>query len=384
MLATVATRDAGATITRVTRGRASAVARTLVAGLGIAVVVLSVTLVNGPAATGLGGRGTTYGSFSTPAAMLKVVVALTLIGAATLLLTARSTAFVGVLTAIACLAFVAPLWTGWVGGPELVRSLGLVISPLLPAVILAIAAVVPPRARGGRGLAVTAIVAAVGAACVITSIGVALVRTHRDLYCWSNCTANVFLLHDDADLARRLGWVMLGLGVACGLSAALVGLIRLVRASATSRRGSGLSLGAAALAGIALATYSTALLYEPRESPERSLYEVLFLVRALALLALASGLSWLAVRPRLIRGLVTRLAVDLERSAAEGGVGQVLAGALRDPGLRLGYPIGGGERLVDAGGRLVVTAPSRRVTPIVGGGHRRRRGVGCADRRPRT
>ena len=212
----------------VTSARASAVARTIVAGLGIAVVVLSVTLVNGPATTGSGGRGTTYGSYSTLAAMLEVVVALTLASAATLLLAARSTAFVGVLTAMSSLTFVSPLWTGWEGGPELVRSLGLIASPLLPALIFAIAAFVPPRARGARGLALSAFVAAVGAACVITSIGVALVREPiRDLYCWSNCTANVFLVHDDADLARRLGWVMLGLGVACGLSAALVGLVRL-------------------------------------------------------------------------------------------------------------------------------------------------------------
>ena len=167
-------------------------------------------------------------------------------------------------------------------------------------------------------------------------------------------------------LARRVTWVVLGVGAAIGVTAALVAIVRLARASGVTRRGSGPALAAAALAGIALAAYAVALRVEPREAPDRPLYEWLFLARSLALLALAGGLAWLALRPLLVRGRVTRLAVDLERSGAEGGLSDVLARALGDPGLRLAYPIGPGERLVGADGRPLRLEPSRRVAPLVG------------------
>ena len=209
--------------------------------------------------------------------------------------------------------------------------------------------------------------AVVVAALTAAAIALALVRDPiRDLYCWRDCTANAFLIHDDPALARRLMSVVLVLGAAYGLVAALVGLVRLARASAVTRRWTGSALVAAALAGTVLAAYCLALVSAPREAPDRPLYEWLFAGRALALLALAGALVWIALRPRLVRGQVTRLAVDLERSAAEGGLGQILANALRDPALNLGYPIGSGERIVDADGKPITLDPFRRLVPVVG------------------
>ena len=134
---------------------------------------------------------------------------------------------------------------------------------------------------------------------------------------------------DHARATRRLTDLVLRLDAAAGGAAALVGLLRLRRA----RRGARPALAAAALAGIALAAYAVALLLEPAESPRRPLYEWLFAARSLALVSLAAALAWLALRPRLVRGRVTRLAVDLERTAA-GGLGVRLARALGDAGLR--------------------------------------------------
>ena len=63
---------------------------------------------------------------------------------------------------------------------------------------------------------------------------------------------------------------------------------------------------------------------------------------------------------------MTRLAVALGRLPDGSGLGVLLAGALGDPDLRLGYPVGPAGRVVDADGRPVVLGPGRRVTPIVG------------------
>ena len=119
------------------------------------------------------------------------------------------------------------------------------------------------------------------------------------------------------------------------------------------------------MAGLALGAYPLALLLEPQEDPTSGLYGTLFAARAIALLALAAGLAWLAVRPLLVRGLVTRLAIDLGRSA-EGGLVSVLSRALGDSDLRLAYPLGENGRLVDGEGRPVVPRPGKRMTPIVG------------------
>ncbi len=104
-----------------------------------------------------------------------------------------------------------------------------------------------------------------------------------------------------------------------------------------TRRWAGPALAATVLAGIALAAYAVALRVEPREAPDRLLYESLYVGRSLALLALAGGLAWLALRPQLVRGRVTRLAVDLERSAAEGGLrtSSLVRSAIPDCGSRI-------------------------------------------------
>ena len=310
---------------------------------------------------------TTYGGAATPFAVLEVVVGIGLLAAGLLLLAERSTALLGALAVVASAAWFAPVWVGWEEGPELVRGVGLVAAPLLPAVVLAFAALLPPKAAGLRRAALLALVVLSTAAAAGASLALALVRDPlRDPYCWRDCAVNALVVRDDVVLARRLTSVVLGVVAATGAAAALVGIVRLARASWVTRRGAGPALAAVVLAGIALAAYAVALHVEPREEPDRLLYQWLFLGRSLALLALAGGLAWLALRPQLVRGRVTRLAVDLERSIAEGGLEAALARALGDPGLRLAYPIGPGERLVGADGRTLRLEPGPRVAPLVG------------------
>ncbi len=340
------------------------VGRAITVAFGVVVVVLTAALVGGSGQP----YDTTYGDVSSSFALLEVLVGVALVAAGALLLWDRSTSLLGVLTVGAAAVWLAPVWLGWEGGPELLRAVGAVVAPLLPPVVLAIAAAVPPAGRL-LGRAMLVVLAAGGAALTAAaSVGLAVVRDPiRDQYCWSDCTVNAFVVHDDAELARRALSLLLAAGVACGVAAALVAAVRLAAAAPVTRRRSGPALAAAALAGIACAGYARALHVEPHEVPGRPLYEALFVARAGALLALAAALAWISVRPRLVRGLVTRLAVDLERSAAAGGLGPVLGGALRDPGLRLGYPIGPGERVVDVEGRPLALDPLRRVTPLVAG-----------------
>ncbi|HEU0336751.1 MAG TPA: histidine kinase [Gaiellaceae bacterium] len=341
------------------RARAPAVAATLAAAVGLAVVTASAALV--------GGAGeASYGGVVTAFAVLEMVAGAALLAAAVALIaTGRGTAS-GVLAVAASAAWFAPNAVGWEDGSSLARGAGLLFAPLLPALVFALAASIPPALAGRPGARLLGLVTLLTAATAAASIGLALVRDPlRDRYCWRDCTLDALVVHDDVVLARRLAWLVLGLAVTGGLLATLTGTVRLARAAAVTRRGSGPALAAAALTGLALSAYALALVLEPREEPGRALYGWLFVARSLALVALAAALAWIAVRPVLVRGRVTRLAVDLERSAAEGGLGRLLARALGDPGLRLGYPIGAGDRVVDADGRPLAL-DRRRVTPLLG------------------
>jgi signal transduction histidine kinase len=346
--------------------RVSAVARGITAASGLAVVLISAAVAGEiRSATG---HNSTYGDVSAWFALLEILVGVGLLGAALILLSERSTAMLGVLALATAAAWFAPVWVGWQGGPEPLRGVGLVTAPLLPAAVLAVISGVPPRITSAGRMVLLVLVAAGIPAMFAASIALTVVRDPiRDPYCWSDCTASAFVVHDDPGLARRLVSLVLLLGAATGGLAAAAGAIRFARAASVTRRGSGPALAAASLAGITLAAYAISLHYVPHEVPSRPLYAGLFVARALALLALAFGLAWLALRPRIVRGLVTRLVVDLERSAAEGGLGRLLARALGDPQLRLGYPLGSAtERIVDAEGHPLTFHPARHVTPIVG------------------
>jgi signal transduction histidine kinase len=345
-----------------TERSAQAALRGVVATLGLGIVGLTAALVDRET-----GSSASYGGVSTLFAVLELVVGSALLAAALLLLGKSSTATVGALAVAAATAWLAPVWVGWEGGPSIIRSAGLAAAPLLPLVVLAVTVQVPPPATGAGRRLLVACVTVLATASIATTVALVLVRDPlRDLYCWSDCTVSPLLGVDDPLLTRRLTRAVLGLGAASGTLAALVGGVRLARLHPVARRASGLVLAAAAMAGLALAAYAVALVVAPRELPGRPLYGWLFAARALALLTLAGGVVWLGLRPRLVRGLVTRLAVDLERSAAEGGIGELLAGALSEPGLRLAYPVGSEGRIVDADGRALVFGPARQVTELVG------------------
>jgi signal transduction histidine kinase len=340
----------------------STAARATVAAAGLGVVVASLTVVGG------GSSHTTYGGESTWFGSLEVAVAVALLISALLLLGDPSTALLGTLVMVASAVWLAPLWVGSESAPSLVRSIGLVVAPLLAALVVAVVAAIPPVPTGLVRKLIVMAIALVVLAVAALSVALVVVRDPlRDLYCWSDCTVPPLLGHNSTELTHTFMSALLRLNTGVGVAAAIAASARLIRAPQASRRASGPVLAAAAAAGLGLAAYAATLVAEPREFPHRPLYQWLFAGRGLALLALAAGLAWIAIRPRLVRGHVTRLAVDLERSGAEGGLGRLLAGALGDPTLRLLYPIPGRERVVDSEGRPVDIGNGRgRVTPLLG------------------
>jgi signal transduction histidine kinase len=297
----------------------------------------------------LAAAATTYAGRSTSFAVLEIAAAALLLAAAVLLGTERGRFALAIAVAGLALVWLAPVAVGWETGPSAVRSAGLAVAPLLPSCLLFVAALIPPRRR-----AVTTLAAGVAAALAGASLALVLVRDPiRDLYCWSDCTVPPLVDGAHLALTRRLTSLVLGLEALAGTLAAAIALARLSRA----RRAVVPALAALAIVGAACAAYAVALWRAPAESPGRPLYEWLFVARSLSLVVLAAALVWLALRTRLVRGRVTRLAVDLE-----GDLDQRLARALGDPRLRLAYPVG--DRVVDGGGRPLALAG--RVMPIVG------------------
>jgi signal transduction histidine kinase len=329
------------------------------------VAVLSTALV-AREISGNAAHEASYADASTSFAVLQVLAGAALLVAGLMLLLVLSSRLAGGLTGLAAMAWFAPAWISWEGCPDVMRALGLVVDPLLPSLILGVAVTLPPAMRrsaahGLGALAGLSLVSMTGAA-----VAVALLRDPiRDPYCWRDCTVNAFLVDDDPELARRITSILLVIAAASGAATTLLSAVRILLASPVTRRTSGPALTATAFVGLALAAYAVALHVEPQEEPGRLLYSVLFVARAFGLLALAAALAWLALRPLLVRGIVTRLAVDLERSAAEGGLAYLLSRALGDRALRLAYPIGPDDRMVDGNGRPVRLDAGRRVTPIV-------------------
>ena len=129
------------------RPAASALPRVIIGALGVAVVGASSALV---AEITSGTEVTTYGTRSTSLAVLEVTVGVALLVAALLLLSDRATGFLGAVAVAAAACWFAPVWVGWPEGPGLLRGLGLVAAPLLPAIVLAVAVSVPrpPKAPG--------------------------------------------------------------------------------------------------------------------------------------------------------------------------------------------------------------------------------------------
>jgi signal transduction histidine kinase len=302
---------------------------------------------------------TSYAGASTLAAVVGLVAGIGLLVVGSALWLERGRDREAVLLVLAGVAWFAPDWVGWEDGSSLARSVGAVVAPFLPALLLDLVATV-----GGGRIARLCSHAAY-AATIAVSAGRALFRDpFLDAHCWSNCTANAFLVDADRGVARALDSTLPRLTLAAGVLATLLSGGRAIAATPAARRAELPLLAALALAGAAEAAYGLALILDPAESADRLSFRALYVAAGGTLWVVALAAGWTIVRTHRRRSAVARLAADLEAAAATGSLSAALADSLGVPGLDVGYPVG--DHLVGGDG-LPVAEDGRAATPLVRG-----------------
>jgi signal transduction histidine kinase len=339
----------------------------LVAGAGVlAYGVGALAVARGP------GELTTYAGRSDLAATLAVVAGLALVTAGLVTSLTRPAGRIGDLALLAGVAWFAPFWAGWRGGPPLVVSLGTLAAGFAFALLVHLVLAYPTgrlRSRGARALVV-----AVYLEAALSALGRALFRDpFFDPNCWDNCTDNVFLVRSLPRVAERIHDADVWFTAVAGAALAAVCVWRLVAASAPARRtlwpelAGGIALAAATIA------HSAALVRTPLEDPSDSVFLSIFAVGCAAVIVIALGLPWGLLRARVQRRSVARIATDLGEAPPPGSLESALAGAIGDSDLRIAYWLPASQRYVDARGRPLeepIPALGGAVTPLVRDGRR--------------
>jgi signal transduction histidine kinase len=339
-------------------------------------------LAAGPVALALGlgalavavgpGRFTTYAGRSGLAATLTVAAGLALVLAGLVTVFSRPPGGIGDLAVLAGLVWFAPVWVGWDKGPPLVRSLGMLAAGFAFPLLLHLVLVYPSGRL--RGALAKALVFAVYLGAVLAALGRALFRDpFFDPDCWANCSDNVFLLHSLPRLAR--GTEVADRWVTAAAAGALVAVCarRLLRDSGPARRALlPIATPAILLAG-AVTARAVALQRIPPEDPSEPAFRWSFIIGCAAVLLLAAGLGWAAVRMRVQRRAVARIATSLGQAPPPGSLQAALARAVGDPELKIAYWLPDSQCHVDANGQPVaepLAAPGRASTALVRDGRR--------------
>jgi signal transduction histidine kinase len=342
-------------IRRVNLARLAAGPAALAVGLG------ALAVAQGP------GRFTTYAGRSGLTATLTVAAGLGLVGAGLVTAFSHPARRIGDLALLAGLVWFAPVWVGWDKGPPLVRSLGMLAAGFAFPLLLHLVTAYPSgRLRGGVA---RALVAAVYLETALAALGLALFRhPFYDPNCWANCTDNRFLVRSLPGLAR--GIEVTDRWFTAAAAAALVALCArwLLGDSGPARRTLlPIALPATLLAGAVIA-HAVALQRRPLEDPSDRAFQTIFVVECAAVILLAAGLVWAAVRTRVQRRAVARISANLGQAPPPGSLQAALAQAVGDPDLQIAYWLPDAEHYVDATGRPVpapVAAPGRAVTTLV-------------------
>jgi signal transduction histidine kinase len=173
------------------------------------------------------------------------------------------------------------------------------------------------------------------------------------------CPANLLFVRDAMTLHDALMSVERAVGAAVAIGVALVLVRRWRVASAPLRRALVPILITGGITGALLALILVVAV-PPYSSVPIGLQAAERLAFAAVPLAYLAGL----VGTRMARVGVSDLMVELSRGVEPGRLREVLARALRDPSLELGYRIGDSDAYVDANGRHVATVatPARTVT----------------------
>jgi signal transduction histidine kinase len=297
-----------------------------------------------------------------PMLVLEVGAGLLLVVAGAAAMARRSTSTAGVLLACAGGAWLVREWNSPVAGSAVVFTIGLAGASLCPAVAAHVA-VIYPNLRPGR---LGALVVSMGyLVCgFLLGLGPALFFDPTTQGC-NQCPRNLLLVR--AENAWVSWLTRVGLWAATLWACALVVLlaVRLLKASVARRR----VLAPVALPVIGyvgLVAWSDGRLaggglgVEPLEAAFWSWQAVL-------LCLLAAGSAVTRVRARRTRASLTRLALDLGRSADQNDLRSTLAAVLDDPDLKVLYPLADGSR-VNAAGLPDAPQPGQSLTELAHGG----------------
>jgi signal transduction histidine kinase len=315
-------------------------------------------------------EATTYGGGSVAAQLADGAAGLSLVGVSLLFWIVRpERRAMRVAASLAACGWFASTWVGWLGAPPVARSIGMVVEPVVVAAVVHLVLAAPDGRLRTRPTRLA--VASLWTATAVYSIGRAAVRDpFLDLYCWSNCEDNVFVISARPGLARRLDDAWIVLTVVAGLMLAAYALGRLGWSSTVVRRTLWPVLVPAVVFGAALMAFGAALAVRRPEDPGDVLFSSLYLLRAWAIVALAWGLGWTLARAQRARVAVAQLADDLGAAPAPGSLAAALAHGTGDPDLAVVYPHDG-KQYVDAAGVTVELrriAEDRTATPIVRNG----------------
>jgi signal transduction histidine kinase len=329
--------------------------------IAVAIGVVALAIARGP------GRFTTYAGRSGLAAALTAIAGLSLILAGLITWRTRSAFRIGVLAVCAGVLWFAPIYAGWDGGPTLVRSLGMLASPMLVPSLLHLILSYPTGRLRSRTQRVV-IVAVYGGAAILT-LGLALFRDpFFDQYCWSNCTVNTFLLGSFPRLARGLTNLNLRFAAAAAVVVVTLCAVRLATGTVSERRALLPIVVPAVVIAAAAVGRAVVLVRLPLEDPSDPAFVWVFLIACFGVLLLGAALVWAVVRARLERRAVARTVASLGEAPLPGSLESALAAAVGDPDLRIAYWLPGPGRYVSADGTLLdepVAQPGRSVTALV-------------------
>jgi signal transduction histidine kinase len=334
----------------------------------LAAGLVALTFALGAFAVGQGpGRFTTYAGQSDLTATLTVTAGLALVLAGLATSLNRPAGWIGDLAVLAGLVWFAPVWVGWDKGPPLARSLGMVAAGFTFPLLLHLVLTYPSGRLTGAGTRV--LVAAVYLEAALAALGLALFRKpFFDPNCWANCTDNDFLVHSVPRLARAIEAADRWFTLAAATALVAVCAWRLLRDSGPARR----TLLPVALPAILLAAaviaHAIALERRPLEDPSDPAFRTIFALGCAAVILLAAGLVWAAVRTRVQRRAVAQITANLGQAPPPGSLQAALAQAVGDPELRIAYWLPDAEHYVDATGRPVAepaAAPGRAITALV-------------------
>ena len=319
----------------------------VISALGIAVGVVTLDVAHDVPGYGFAGASSLAG-----AALLAAGWALIACGLAAWL--RRPDSGFGILLAGAGLAWFAAEWDSPGVGSSLAFTAGLCLSAACP-VLVGHAVLAYP---GGRlASRIERVVVLVSYACALGFGVLSTAFYDPQAQACSACPSNLLVVADretlSDDLARA--GIYAGTAWAAALTCLVVrGLPRPATRQVTAPGTAYLVLVAAAFIVSLGSTYVSNGPWQRR----------LWYGQALALLALAGGVAWGWVRAHRARSDMARLVVELAQSPPPGGLRDLLAVIVGDPGLVLAYPLDSG-RLVDAHGLTVDVPLGHQQTRVV-------------------